>query len=836
MTPENRSPQCQRLVSTYATQQARLGLGDDVGPIDPSEIEQWMRDMEDRTEDVRSWGGERARGGRRRDLQQPTGILASGGFTDALSRLDSLFDMDSLLEPVRSRLSKMGSRFSSLSPAWFGDDTPSKPWYDGPHVCVDRTETEEEEVELRGSGGGHLGVVSTTACEEGEETYTCTASLDVYGRKKTVTVTYRCCYGYMRLAGELGCPKELTLTDLASTARSLSLTNFLEAANEAKLTDGLKDGNFTIFAPSDDAFKEYTPSERRPSPNIVLVSADSAAVATETRSLLAAHLVEGFRTSDRLPDETTMDTLYPTATVRVNHYNTPDGQRLMTANCVRVTSSDQRASNGVIHVLARVMPTATATVLETVQRHPQLTTLASLLEKTGLASMLSERPGQFTLFAPTDAAFARLDPRARDNIMNGATSCLANTVRSHVVKNVICSSAVTVRGRTKNILDAWIHLNRSTDATEDSDLASDLFVEGARVSRRDVMATNGVIHVIDDVIIPQHAVGVLESASAAGLSRVLDLLDQAGLAQELSRSDNVTLFLPTDDAIDSLSASQQRLLGDQQVLQQVLRTHVVPGARIAGNELLNGRTLTTLNSGVNAGVKEYSSFPFSLSSVKTVQCAPIVRTDIESCNARIHVVSKVLFPPAGDIVHVLSLDSRFSTLMMLLKEAGIAEKLQLDGPFTFFAPTNDAFAALDQELLSDLRQNKRKLAGFLAHHITHDTLCCAGMSLPSASSASPWWFRPTELTLDPGSTLVLERRHGNGAVLVDSTEVAECDVMATNGVVHVIQQVLPSAGEKFGVILPRRRGYHGDHSTGDWIGRFFDDAWRQLFPAPHGEE
>ena len=79
------------------------------------------------------------------------------------------------------------------------------------------------------------------------------------------------------------------------------------------------------------------------------------------------------------------------------------------ANCARVTSRDHRATNGIVHIVDRVILPATQTIAEIVQNDVQLRSLKKALEKTNMLEQLSQQQGQFTLFAPTDDAFAKMD-------------------------------------------------------------------------------------------------------------------------------------------------------------------------------------------------------------------------------------------------------------------------------------------------------------------------------------------------------------------------------------------------------------------------------------------
>jgi uncharacterized surface protein with fasciclin (FAS1) repeats len=130
----------------------------------------------------------------------------------------------------------------------------------------------------------------------------------------------------------------------------------------------------------------------------------------------------------------------------------------------------------------------------------------------------------------------------------------------------------------------------------------------------------------------------------------------------------------------------------------------------------------------------------------------------------------------GTIVDVASSQSSFKTLTSLLKTAGLVETLQGPGPFTVFAPTDEAFAALPQATLTDLQkpENRDKLRQILTYHV-----------VPGKVTAKQ--IKPGAVKTVAGPTVNLST---SGGVQVNNASVVQADVMTSNGVIHVIDQVL----------------------------------------------
>jgi uncharacterized surface protein with fasciclin (FAS1) repeats len=131
----------------------------------------------------------------------------------------------------------------------------------------------------------------------------------------------------------------------------------------------------------------------------------------------------------------------------------------------------------------------------------------------------------------------------------------------------------------------------------------------------------------------------------------------------------------------------------------------------------------------------------------------------------------------GDIVAVATAAGSFNTLCAALKAAGLVETLQGAGPFTVFAPTDEAFAKVPQSALEDLLkpENKTKLASILTYHVVSGKVMAADVKTMKAKTVN-------------GQEL--EIKVSGGAVTVDEAKVIKTDVAASNGVIHVIDAVV----------------------------------------------
>ncbi|RUS72085.1 hypothetical protein EGW08_020157, partial [Elysia chlorotica] len=375
-----------------------------------------------------------------------------------------------------------------------------KPWWEGANVC--QTENVEEtntttEVDTDGFGMSLARHLSSTYqyCDESESVYKCTIrQFDGHVDKKIV-ILYECCKGYERVKGDDGCPRRVDLRDLVSLAGQLGLKDFLQAVRSVGLDRELASREVTVFAPVDGAFK-VEPDIEVIGPPVVLqrdapyaieeTDSSQSRVEERIRSDLLSHVISGARRSSSFTDEEVVETgAIAASTIRVNFFYTPE-KKMMTANCVPVVSRDNRGTNGVIHKVERLLPEVTESFMDMIKTRPDLSTLKTVLARAHYVPKLQE-DGQGTLLAPSNDAFARMNPRLRRRLLEGDKKCLQKVLDNHILPHTICSSVIQGKARTMNMLGHYLNISRSDNGK--------IFVHGVQITQRDVMATNGVMHV-----------------------------------------------------------------------------------------------------------------------------------------------------------------------------------------------------------------------------------------------------------------------------------------------------------------------------------------------------
>uniref|UniRef100_A0A5F4W8P5 Transforming growth factor-beta-induced protein ig-h3 n=1 Tax=Callithrix jacchus TaxID=9483 RepID=A0A5F4W8P5_CALJA len=369
---------------------------------------------------------------------------------------------------------------------------------------------------------------------------------------------------------------------------------------------------------------------------------------------------------------------------------------------------------------------------------------------SGLNTML-EGNGQYTLLAPTNEAFEKIPTETLNRIL-GDPEALRDLLNNHILKSAMCAEAIVAGLSVETLEGTTLEVGCSGDM---------LTINGkAIISNKDILATNGVIHYIDELLIPDSAKTLFELAAESDVSTAIDLFRQAGLGTHLSGSERLTLLAPLNsvfkDGTPPINAHTRNLL----------RNHIIKD-QLASKYLYHGQTLETL------GGKKLRVFVYRNSLCIENSC--IAAHDKRGRYGTLFMMDRVLTPPMGTVMDVLKGDNRFSTLVAAIQSAGLTETLTREGVYTVFAPTNEAFRALPPKEQINLKTAK-ELANILKYHIGDEILVSGGIGA---------LVRLKSLQGDK-----LEVSLKNNVVSVNKEPVAEPDIMATNGVVHVITSIL----------------------------------------------
>jgi uncharacterized surface protein with fasciclin (FAS1) repeats len=332
----------------------------------------------------------------------------------------------------------------------------------------------------------------------------------------------------------------------------------------------------------------------------------------------------------------------------------------------------------------------------------------------------------------------------------------------------------------------------------------------ATVTAADNMASNGVAHIINQVLIPADLLAELTgetpalpnlvelAASVPDLSTLVAAVKAGGLVDTLEGPGPFTVFAPTNEAFSALPDGVLKKLLEPEnkpLLVKVLTYHVVAG-EAKSTDLSNGEKIKTVE-GENVTVSIIGGHVL-IHGAGMKNVARVTAADNMASNGVAHIIDEVLIPASlmteimgadyaiPNIVELAASVPELSTLVTAVKAAGLVDTLEGPGPFTVLAPTNDAFDKIPSEVLHKLLEpeNKPVLVKVLTYHVI------------SGAVKSTDLKNDEKVKTVEGDDLYVRINDGHVFFIAETRdygEVLKADVMASNGVVHIIS----------GVLLPR---------------------------------
>uniref|UniRef100_A0A8D1UX91 Periostin n=1 Tax=Sus scrofa TaxID=9823 RepID=A0A8D1UX91_PIG len=558
---------------------------------------------------------------------------------------------------------------------------------------------------------------------------------------KKTTVLYECCPGYMRMEGMKGCPAVLPIDHVYGTLGIVGATTTQRYSDVSKLREEIEGkGSFTYFAPSNEAWDNLDSDIRRGLESNVNV---------ELLNALHSHMVNKRMLTKDLKNGMIIPSMYNNLGLFINHY--PNG--VVTVNCARIIHGNQIATNGVVHVIDRVLTQIGTSIQDFIEAEDDLSSFRAAAITSDILESLG-RDGHFTLFAPTNEAFEKLPRGVLERIMGDKVASEA-LMKYHILNTLQCSEAITSGAVFETLEGNTIEIGCDGDS---------ITVNGIKmVNKKDIVTNNGVIHLIDQVLIPDSAKQVIELAGNQQTT-FTDLVAQLGLASALRPDGEYTLLAPVNNAF-----SDDTLSMDQRLLKLILQNHILK-VKVGLNELYNGQKLETI------GGKQLRVFVYRTAVCIENSC--MVRGSKQGRNGAIHIFREIIKPAEKSLHEKLKQDKRFSIFLSLLEAADLKELLTQPGDWTLFVPTNDAFKGMTNEEKEILIRDKNALQNIILYHLTPGVFIGKGF--------------------EPGVTNILKTTQGskiylkgvNDTLLVNELKSKESDIMTTNGVIHVVDKLL----------------------------------------------
>ncbi|XP_064540785.1 transforming growth factor-beta-induced protein ig-h3 isoform X3 [Drosophila montana] len=690
----------------------------------------------------------------------------------------------------------------------FGFGNAQEPWWKGPNVCTEKeeneganTETDSETVDSFGEERDGAGNVvrsplfgqfhfSVNSCAEKPNKHVCTKIVNQNGKKKTVRLTRQCCHGYGRPRNAdftMHCEK-IEIKDIEATAADMGAKQFIDSAKSAgELGDMLGSGTgkkVTLFVPNDAAFQEYRGQHQQEN-NVD----DAKAEHTQKSSIYKLHSVQGDVQLEDLPNEKLLQTELPGQRIRINSYQLPPALGLepyrYAVNCVPIEKHDKLSEQALVHTLSGVLKPLTKTVMDLIRERADMSIMRTVLEKTNISALL-EADKPVTIFVPTDKAFDKLEPHLRRALKEGR-GCASNILKNHMLDLTFCSLATLSGAKTTayNLLGEPLLLNRTRSAQNQTEDSAIYINNAAKIVDADIMGTNGVLHVIDTILPTESALPMTTLMSQKNLTIFKRLLEASGFDDQFDDLDNVTIFAPTDKALQNsewahLLTEKPEALKNNKDLLEFLKYHVVkPMIKTCD---LSESSLPTV-AGINVRLNLYSTHALfsDVMNRATVNCARLVHFDDESCGSVLHQLDRPLTAPKNNLFKSLEANPNYSKFLELVIKANLTHLLSNESDsFTLLVPKNDVFEEFSDSLESKATQSQPDLEAQVKTHIVNDVVCCAGI-IPTN-----WPFvRSIESISGQHLRITRDRRPK-----IENAGVTKCDVVATNGILHEINDII----------------------------------------------
>ncbi len=410
---------------------------------------------------------------------------------------------------------------------------------------------------------------------------------------------------------------------------------------------------------------------------------------------------------------------------------------------------------------------------------PELSTLVSVLSKPGLSDILAAAGNDnatLTVFAPTNTAFQGvLTALGLSSIDEIPEEVLLDIVKYHIIGSVAKSSALESR--------QYETLNGESVTV---DLMGGVKVDGANVIQADIELSNGVVHVIDAVMLPSLYKSALGTIVEVPLFRkdysiLTAALVKADLVSTLLTDGPFTVFAPNNAAFAAAGITSLDGLSKDD-LTPILLYHVL-GSKVLSSGLPSNGIVTTLSSAENP------NFYLSLGSDVFINgVSKITAVDIEKTNGVIHTIDRTLVPASQTLVEIAVALSQanpgeFKTLVSILTNPAQAAVLSAisneNGSFTIFAPTDAAFAAISSVLPT---LTNAQVSEVLKYHVVPARIFST--DLTDGIEATTVKGEKIKVNLSSEGATITDKSGGANAKII------QVNVKGINGVIHVIDKVL----------------------------------------------
>ncbi|XP_076235758.1 transforming growth factor-beta-induced protein ig-h3 [Calliopsis andreniformis] len=575
---------------------------------------------------------------------------------------------------------------------------------------------------------------------------------------KQTFVRYECCAGYYRVTGYPGCVGVKPLVNIIETTRRVGSTKFARLIETSSLAEELRNGPpLTLFVPSDEAFDTYLRMKG--------ILPEWLLDGDRYINLIANHIIDKRVLSTQWQANLLVSSKLGDNVLRINKFSSG----METINCYRIIRKDQIATNGVVHVIDGVLDlalTRNSDIIELAARDGRFEIFMKALKNSELANRIRFSETPCTIFAPTDDAFREI-PKEQLNNMLANPDSLNALIAHHIVTHPVCVPNIISEYHATTMQQQDLTLNCGPHGA---------IVDHANLKSEMYHGKNGLLYILDRVLLPDQAKTILDLVKEEGLFTFLKIIKIARLEETLRSLKHFTMFVPSEMAMYSLSNQQlTELQRNEKNARTFVLNHIVTGTYFT-DEISSNQVARTLEVGIPLRFQVYRG-NFGIEN------ALIVKANKGCSNGVLHVISHVLHPVEESLDYILRREGNFSIWLDAMERIkGVQPQIydqfkRVNSSCTYFIPSDNAFRRLGNVKLKKLMEDNSYLAKTVKNHIVDNMMISES-------------FKPDlQYTVKTKENTVNVVRK-NDKVLVNDAKLVKCDIINRSGVAHEIDSVL----------------------------------------------
>lgn len=430
------------------------------------------------------------------------------------------------------------------------------------------------------------------------------------------------------------------------------------------------------------------------------------------------------------------------------------------------------AQNGVVHLINSVLSPysySNRNLVQIINQNQDLSIFSKMLEVSRMHQSLKETFQTLTVMVPTDMALQRLPQNQLRRILNDETLSKAFVLK-HILPTPVCLNAVTEEQYVRSLADNN-YVKFSCDRT------NAVTVQGNCIGNDFKLSSNGIIYAIHFPLSSGEGKSALQIMQHLGLSEFVQIVNIAGLAQTFENFNALTVFAPTNQAFRCMNPMEMyHIRSDPSAARAFVDFHI--GKQIMTIEnIYDGKTVESFASGKQLRLQ-------CVQNEFGVEGRRIHFQTVRGYNGAVHVVDHVLYPPTISVEDLIRKNDSFSLYTQAMELVlGTFSKDRTSFEFcngmhnTYFVPTDYAFRKLGADELHRLFTNPTRMRQILDNHQ-------ADRILPSTLIGTRQQYEIKT------KNEIVRLSNEDGKLMVNEAEIIETDIMTTNGLIHVVDDLI----------------------------------------------